>query len=123
MSSTREKNNVLGKYDERNLKTLIFQDGTNSVLKSNKTSEELFVDYVELLANSVDKISPENVVLFKIIPLKDLPRNKNKNVIFDDFNKLLNDYIADKLFYKTLARKKSLRFEQNNSIFFMKTFI
>ena len=68
-SSTKEKINVLSKYYERHLKTLILQDGNNSVLKSNKT-DELFADYVELVENSVDKFSPENVVLCEIIPLK-----------------------------------------------------
>ena len=86
-SSTNEKIIVLSKYDTRNLKSLILPDHTNSVLESNKTSGELFADYVELVENSVDEFSPENVVLCEIIPPKDLPLNKDKNVIIDNFNK------------------------------------
>ena len=37
------------------------QDGTNSVLKSAGTSDKLFADYVELVENSVDIISPDSV--------------------------------------------------------------
>ena len=77
-STTKEKIIVLSKYEKRNLKTLILQDGTNSVLKSNKTSDELFAVYVELVENTVDKFSPENVVLCEIIPLKNLPRTRTK---------------------------------------------
>ena len=117
-SSTKEKINVLSKYEKRHLKTLILQDGTNSVLKSNKTSDELFADYVELVENTVDKFSPENVVLCEIIPLKNLPQNKDKNVIIDDFNKLLNDYIEDKPFYKVLSLNRMIKqIPQYNSIY------
>ena len=117
-SSTKEKINVLSKYEKRNQKTLILQDGTNSVLKSNKTSDELFADYVELVEKSVDKFSPENVVLCEIIPLKNLPQNKDKNVIIDDFNKLLNDYIEDKPLYKVLSLNKTIKqIPQYNSIY------
>ena len=116
-ASTKEKINVLSKYEKRNLKTLILQDGTNSVLKSNKTSDELFADYVELVEKSVDKFSPENVVLCEIIPLKNLPQNKDKNVIIDDFNKSLNDYIEDKPLYKVLSLNKTIKqIPQYNSI-------
>ena len=52
-SSTEEKIIVLSKFDKLNLKTLILQDDTNWVLKSNKTSDKLFADYVELVENSV----------------------------------------------------------------------
>ena len=118
-STTKEKVNVLSKYEKRNLKTLILQDGTNSVLKSNETSDELFADYVvELVENTVDKFSPENVVLCEIIPLKNLPQNKDKNVIIDDFNKLLNDYIEDKPLYKVLLLSKMIKqISQSNSIY------
>ena len=117
-SSTKEKINVLSKYEKRNLKTLILQDGTNLVLKSNKTSDELFADYVELVGKSVDKFSPENVVLCEIIPLKNLPQNKDKNVIIDDFNKLLNDYIEDKPLYKVLSLNKTIKqIPQYNSLY------
>ena len=117
-SSTKEKINVVSKYEKRNLKTLILQDSTNSVLKSNKTSDDLFADYVELVEKSVDKFSPENVVLCEIIPLKNLPQNKDKNVIIDDFNKLLNDYIEDKPLYKVLSLNKTIKqIPQYNSIY------
>ena len=119
--STKEKNNVLSKYDERNLKTLILQDGTNSVLKSDETSDEMFADYVELFAISVDGFSNENenVVLCGTIPLKDLSQNKDKNVIIDNFINLLHDYIADKPIYKVLVLNRMVKqIPQYNSIYY-----
>ena len=38
-STTKDNINVLKKYNEREIKTLILQDGTNSVLKSDKKSK------------------------------------------------------------------------------------
>ena len=73
---------------------------------------------VVLVEKSADIFTPEKVVFCKNIPLKDLPENKDKNVITNDFNKLLNDYIADKSFYKMLALNRMIeQSPQKNSIY------
>ena len=58
------------------------------------------------------------MLLCGIIPLKYLPQNKENNVVIDNLNKLLNDYIADKPFYKMLALNKMIeQIPRYNSIY------
>ena len=86
-STTKEKISTLKKYADKNLKTVIIQDGTNSILKEKHTeAEELFEGFIQLVDLVQTKFKPENIVLCEVPPVQNSP-DENKRI--DEFNKLL----------------------------------
>ena len=107
-STTKEKIYVLKKNNEREIKTLILQDGTNSVLKTDKNESEIFEDYSNLVEACIHKFNPDNIILCEVLPLKNQPQFKSKNDTINDFNKLLGEHFANKSKFKALPRYKMI---------------
>ena len=78
-SSTLEKLKVLDKYESKKLKSLILQDGTNSVSKSSKNGKDLFADYQKLVDKCMEKITPDSMVLCEFPHFREIPINSDKN--------------------------------------------
>ena len=57
-STTLEKTKVVLNYRPTEMKTVVLQDGTNSLLKTNKSREDLFDDYKKLVATVTEKLDP-----------------------------------------------------------------
>ena len=66
-STTCEKIEVVKQLPKTVIKTVLFQDGTNSILKEkqNKKIDELFEKYTDLVDLTRNTLSPENIVLMK----------------------------------------------------------
>ena len=94
-STTQEKIRVLDNYESKKLKTLILQDGTNSISKSARTAQQLFLDYVELIEKCKEKFNPDVFVLCKVPPFQEIPRNQDKNDKIPDFNNLIAQKYGD----------------------------
>ena len=63
-SATKEKLQLLQGYDQKNMKAVILQDGTNAILKRKSDHlETLFSDYKDLVSAIKEKFSPETLVL------------------------------------------------------------
>ena len=92
-STTDEKLAILEKYPDRKLRTVVLQDGTNSILK-RKTSEvaELFDKYIELVKSVQRKFQPEYLVLCEVLPMRDNDRNRDQNERIKEFNNLLSSF-------------------------------
>ena len=59
------------------IKTVLTQDGTNSILKEK---HESFVELLEMYTNLVDvtrnPLSPENIVLMQVPPIRNLQKKR-----------------------------------------------
>ena len=55
----------------KNLKTVIIQDGTNSILKEKHTeTEALFENFTQIVDLVRTKFKPENIVLCDVLPVQ-----------------------------------------------------
>ena len=83
-STTKEKIAVLEKYPEKELKTVVLQDGTNSILKQKCDVNDLFNEYIELVEVVSHKFKPKSLVLMEIPPIKSSNYNSvaTKNLKF-----------------------------------------
>ena len=88
-STTKEKLTILDDYLNKRLKTFIIQDGTNIILKSNKSAGDIFSEINELVIKCKDKFEPDVFVLCEVTPLKNRLANSDKNKLIDEFNELL----------------------------------
>ena len=94
-STTKEKLQLLQGYDQKKMKTVILQDGTNAILKQKSDHlETLFSDYKDLVSAIQEKFSPESLVLMEVPPLKKLPKNEQTNNKIYEFNEKLREYIT-----------------------------
>ena len=94
-SSTKKKLQLLPGFDQKNMKTVILQDGTNAILKQKSDHlETLFSDYKDLVSSIKDKFSPETLVLMEVPPFKKLPKNEQTNNKIYEFNEKLRECIT-----------------------------
>ena len=71
VSTTKEKIAVLEKYPERELKTVVLQDRTNSILKRKyRDVRDLFNEWIELVEVGSNKFKLRSLVLRDIPPIK-----------------------------------------------------
>ena len=92
-STTKEKIALLEKYPEKELKTVVLQDGTNSILKQkHRDVNELFNEYIELVGVVSHKFKPKSLVLMSIPPIKSSNHNSVANERIFAFNKKLEIY-------------------------------
>ena len=75
---------------KKKLKTLIWQDGTNSVSKSSKNGKDLFADYQKRIDKCIEEFTPDSMVLCEFLPFREIPINRDKNEKIAVFNVLLN---------------------------------
>ena len=94
-STTKEKLQLLHGYDQKKMKTVILQDGTNAILKQKSDHlENIFSDYKDLVSAIKEKFSTETLVLMEAPPLKNLPKNEQTNNKTYEFNEKLREYIT-----------------------------
>ena len=92
-STTKEKIAVLEKYPEKELKTVVLQDGTNSILKQkHRDVNDLFNEYIELVEVESHKFKPKSLVLMEIPPIKSSNHNSVANERISAFNNKLEIY-------------------------------
>ena len=92
-STTKEKIAVLEKYPEKELKTVVFQDGTNSILKQkHRDVNDLFNENIELVEVVSHKFKPKSLVLIEIPPIKSSNYNSVANERISAVNKKLEIY-------------------------------
>ena len=92
-STTKEKIAVLEKYPEKELKTVVLQDGTNSILKQkNCDVNDLFNEYIELVEVVSHKFKRKSLVPMEIALIKSSNHNFVANERIFAFNKKLEIY-------------------------------
>ena len=112
-STTREKIEVVDKYSERQLRSIILQDGTNSVLKNPDIPVcELFKDYETLVEKVSKKFNPEFLALVEVPPLRKSERNQSANERIKEFNEQIHNFAAkfnsDEVFPLNLHQSMSM---------------
>ena len=94
-STTKEKLQLLQGYDQKKMKTVILQDGTNAILKQKSDLlETLFSDYKDLVSAIKEKFSPKTLILMEAPPLKKLPENEQTENKIYEFNEKLRENIT-----------------------------
>ena len=71
------------------LKELKLQDGTNTVSKLQKSSNEILDDMFSLIDACKNKFQPDVFVLMEVIPFKETDYNRSKNKLIDEANAVL----------------------------------
>ena len=87
-STTKEKLELLKKYPETKMKTVILQDGTNSFLKFERKPRDVFEQYKQLVKLCQEKFNPDKFYLMTVISMKNTSANSAKNRMYDEFNDL-----------------------------------
>ena len=82
--TTKEKIKVVEKYECKKLKTLILQDGTNTVSKFHKSCDEILDDMFSLIEACKNKFQPDVFVVMEVIPFKETDYNRSKNKLIDE---------------------------------------
>ena len=78
-STTSEKIQILDQYPNRKMKTVVLQDGTNTIVKNkDKPIDEIFNEYQVLLDKVREKFSPDILVALEVPPMKNDPRKTSK---------------------------------------------
>ena len=91
-SSTIEKLELMKKYPETKMKTVILQDGTNSFLKFERKPKDVFEQYKQLVKLCREKINSDKLYLMTVIPIKNTSANMAKNRMYDEFNDVIKTY-------------------------------
>ena len=95
-STTWEKIEVVKQLPKTVIKTVLIQDGTNSILKEkHKNIDELFEKHTDLVDLTRNKISPQNIVLMQVPPIRSLPKNEQINERIKIFNDKINALAGD----------------------------
>ena len=58
-SKTNEKLKVLNSHEDKKMKTIIIQDGTNNVLKHGKNASQNFEEHKKLLDKCIEKFDQD----------------------------------------------------------------
>ena len=87
--STTKKLKILDDYPSKKLKTFILQDGTNNILKVNKSAGDMFSEFNELVTKCKDIFETDVSVLCEVPPLKNRIANRDKVKLIDELNELL----------------------------------
>ena len=93
-STTKEKIKFLEKYECKKLKTLILQDGTNTVSKFHKSCDEILDDMFSLIEACKNEFQPDVFVVMEVIPFKETDYNRSKNKLIDEVNAALKERLA-----------------------------
>ena len=95
-STTCEKIEVVRQLPKTVIKTVLIQDGTNSILKEKQINiDELFEKYTDLVDLTRNTLSPENIVLMQVPPIRNLPKNEHINERIKLFNDKINALAGD----------------------------
>ena len=96
-STTKEKTNVIQELQPKKMKTVLIQDGTNSILKDKSRSiDELFLDYEQLIETTDKILSPDNIVLMQVPPIRNVPKNNASNERIHNFNVKMKQFANEK---------------------------
>ena len=65
-STTKEKLKILDVYPNKKLETFTLKDGTNNILKFNKSAGDIFSEFKELVIKCKDKIELDLFVMCEV---------------------------------------------------------
>ena len=82
------------KYECKELKTLILQDGTNTVSKFHKSCDEILDEMFSLIEACKNKFQPDVFVVMDVIPFKETDYNRSKNKLIDEVNAAPKERLA-----------------------------
>ena len=88
----RKKNKTYQGICSKETTTILFQDGTNSILKKDKNVDVLFDKYINLLIAVDEKFNPDNLVLMQAPPLRNCQNNEMVNERINQLNVELEEY-------------------------------
>ena len=79
-STTQEKLALMEQYPDLKMKTVLLQDGTNSILRNkNKDISELADDTCVLIQAIKENFSPDVLVFMEVPPIKKSTNNDSTN--------------------------------------------
>ena len=91
-STTLEKLALMEQYHDLKMKTVLLQDGTNSILRNkNKDISELADDTCVLIQAIKEKVSPDIIVFMEVLPIKKSTNNDSTNEIIKLFNRKMRE--------------------------------
>ena len=92
-STSNQKRELVEKYQiQKCLKSLVLQDGTNTILKNREQEiPELFKDFQSLVEECKEKFKPQKLFLCEVPPLRRSGRYNYMNGKIDQWNSLLHD--------------------------------
>ena len=93
IENQQQRKKIREKYNEK--KTLILQDGINNILKNDRSADEIFQEFQQLIDKYMDEFEPDNFVLCEVPPLKNKLENVFKNKLIDEFIGLLSSKYLD----------------------------
>ena len=74
------------------MKTVILQDGTNSLVKFERKPRDVLEQYKQLVKLCREKFNPDKFYLMTVIPLQNTSANMAKNRMYDEFNDFIKTY-------------------------------
>ena len=114
-STTKEKLKILNDYPNKRLKTFILHNGTNSILKFNKSAGDIFSELNELVIKCNNKFEPDLLLMCEVPPLKNRLANSDKNKMIDEFNELLLEkFDKDSMGFDVLKLNQIIRITSNS---------
>ena len=91
-STTQEKLALMEQYPDLKMKTVLLQDGTNSILRNkNKDISELADDTCVLIQAIKEKCSPDVLVFMEVPPIKKSTNNDSTNEKIKLFNRKMRE--------------------------------
>ena len=91
-STTQEKLALMEQYPDLKMKTVLLQDGTNSILRNkNKDISELADDTCVLIQAIKEKFSPDVLVFMEVPPIKMSTNNDSTNEKIKLFNRKMRE--------------------------------
>ena len=91
-STTQEKLALMEQYPDLKMKTVLLQDGTNSILRNkNKDISELADDTCVLIQAIKEKFSPDVLVFMEVPPIKKSTNNDSTNEKIKLFNRKMRE--------------------------------
>ena len=91
-STLFEKTKVVLNYRPTKMKTVVLQDGTNSLLKTNESTEDLFDDYKKLVTTVTEKLDPNYLILVEAAAIKQTTHNSTANTRITELNALTGGF-------------------------------
>ena len=95
-STTLEKLQILEQYDQKKMKTVVLQDGSNAILKNKSCSLDIILENFAKLVHAVNnKFQPDSLVIMQTPPVKNSQFYTNVNKKISDFNQRIRSLFND----------------------------
>ena len=119
---------ILQKTNFAQLKTIIIQDGTNSILKeTNKSPEEIANNIKALISQIYENFKPQKIFICEIPPVVENLDDENPlygvNDKIDQVNVLLNDMLICSDVYSLIPLNQKIKYMENGLSYITMLFI